>query len=329
MAALSHGLGLDSSFWPVLYLAMPSPLAAGHAPGKIILCGEHAVVYGRPAIAAPVAQARAFAEIYPHSHCLVEAADLDRRVDVASAPDHDPFALIVRLICAELGQPLPRWRIRMHSQIPIASGLGSGAAIATAIARGLLAAFAADLPAARLSALVYEVERLHHGTPSGIDNSVVVYERPIWFVRGQPPLIFQAGAPLHLLIADTGVASPTKAAVAAVRRAWEQAPATYEAHFDAIAALVGQARAAVAQGDAAALGPLLTQNQQLLAAIGVSSPELDHLCAAALAAGAGGAKLSGGGRGGNLIALVTPATRAAVAQALAQAGAARVLATMI
>lgn len=308
---------------------MPTPLAAGHAPGKIILCGEHAVVYGRPAIAAPLPQARAFAEIYPHPRCLVEAIDLQQRVDVAAAPDHDPFALIVRLVCAELGRPLPAWRIRVHSDIPIASGLGSGAAIAAAIARALLAAFQTDLPPARLSELVYAVERLHHGRPSGIDNTVVVYEQPVWFVRGQPPQTFNVGKPLHLLIADTGIASPTKIAVGDVAAAWQTDPAAYEARFDAIAALVQQARVAIETGAIAALGPIFNQNQQILAEIGVSAPALERLCAAALAAGALGAKLSGGGRGGNMIALVQPATRAAVAQALSQAGAVRVIETVI
>ena len=170
--------------------AMTSPLAVGHAPGKIILFGEHAVVYGRPAIAAPVTQVQAQAFVYPHAECVVEARDLHRTIRVAQAPDDDPFALVVRLVCRELDRELPPWRIVAHSDIPVASGLGSGAAIAAAIARALLAGFETDLPPDRLSALVYEVEKLHHGTPSGIDNTVVVYEQPVWFVRGQPPTPF-------------------------------------------------------------------------------------------------------------------------------------------
>jgi len=131
------------------------------------------------------------------------------------------------------------------------------------------------------------------------------------------------------LIADTGRPSPTRATVAAVRAGWEAEPARYEPLLDAIGALVDAARAAIEGGDVAALGPLLNRNQALLEALDVSSPDLRRLAAAALAAGASGTKLSGGGRGGNLIALVTPATAAAVGQALRAAGAVAVIETLV
>lgn len=301
----------------------PVPLAVGHAPGKFILCGEHAVVYGRPAIAAPLFELQAQATVYPDRECLVVAADIDRRVRVAAAPADDPFARIVRLVCAELERPLPSWRIEVSSEIPIASGLGSGAAIATATARGLLAAFGAALPVERLSALVYEVEKLHHGTPSGIDNTVVVYGRPVWFVRGQAPEPFRVGGSLHLLVGDTGIASPTRLAVGDVRRGWEADRGRYETLFDDMGGLVIRARACIEAGDAAGLGTLLDENQALLVELGVSSPELDRLVGAARVAGALGAKLSGGGRGGNMIALVAPGSERAVGAALLAAGAKR------
>jgi mevalonate kinase len=222
-----------------------SPLARAQAPGKIILFGEHAVVYGRPAIAVPVQQVHARAEILPADVCTVEAVDLHQRVRVADAPPDDPFARIVQLVCEAVGQPLPPWRIRVTSEIPIAAGLGSSAAISAAIARAMLAAFDIDLDKAAISALVFEVEKLHHGTPSGIDNTVVVYERPVWFVRGQPPRPFAVARPIHLLIADTGIPSPTKITVGDVRRAWEQDAARYEALFNAAGDIARQARSAI------------------------------------------------------------------------------------
>ncbi len=300
-------------------------LATGRAPGKIILFGEHAVVYGRAAIAAPIPQLLARAEIYPADRCLLQAVDLARTIDVAQASEDDPFALIVRLVCAELDRPLPPWRIVVRSEIPIASGLGSGAAIAAAIARALLAAFRSELPLVRLNALVYEVEKLHHGTPSGIDNTVVVYGQPVWFVRGQPPEPFAVGEPLHLLIADTGIASPTKVTVGDVRQGWLHDTDRHEMLFDRIDEIAGLARIAIEEGDVAVLGPLMDENQVLLADLGVSSPELERLCAAAREAGALGAKLSGGGRGGNMITLVEPDKRSGVRQSLEQAGASRVM----
>jgi len=301
------------------------PLGAGSAPGKIILFGEHAVVYGRGAIAAPIPQLRARAEVYPADRCLIQAIDLEQTIDLSQASADDPFALIVRLVCAELEQSLPPWRIVVRSEIPIASGLGSGAAIATAIARALLDAFDAALPLDRLNAMVYEVEKLHHGTPSGIDNTVVVYGQPVWFVRGQPPEPFAVGEPLHLLIADTGIASPTKGTVGDVRQGWLHDTDRYETLFDRIHKIACSARIAIEAGDVTALGSLMNENQVLLAELGVSSPQLEQLCSAARNASAPGAKLSGGGRGGNMIALVEPGKWPDVGQVLEKAGARRVM----
>ncbi len=307
------------------------PLAGGRAPGKIILCGEHAVVYGRPAIAVPVFQLQAEAMVYPDPEgvCRVEAPDIGRQVVVATAADDDPLACPVRLLCTALGRPLPPWRVVVRSAIPVASGLGSGAAVATAMVRALLAAFGVSWSAAELAALVYEVEKLHHGTPSGIDNTVIAYGQPVWFVRGAAPAPFTVGTTFELLIGDTGIASPTRLTVAAVRRGREADPARFEDLFDRIAAIVYEARQALAAGDGPRLGALMNANQEVLAALGVSSPELERLCAAARAAGAWGAKLSGGGRGGNMIALVDDQHRLRVTEALLAAGARRVMATTL
>jgi mevalonate kinase len=136
-------------------------------------------------------------------------------------------------------------------------------------------------------------------------------------------------APLTLLIGDTGLRSATRMPVGEVRRRWQADSAGYEALFAQIGALVAQARAALGQGDARALGALLNYNHQLLQQIGVSSPELDALVAAAQAAGALGAKLSGAGWGGVMLAVITSETSEPVAAALAAAGAKRVIATPI
>jgi len=301
------------------------------ASGKVILFGEHAVVYGRPAIAVPVTELRAWAAVTdapPGAGCTIVAADLNRRLPLADAPPEDPLALIVRLTLAELDTaPEPDWTITLRSDIPIASGLGSGAAVSTAIVRALAKHAGRPLAPDVVSALVYETERLHHGTPSGIDNAVIAYEQPVHFVRGQPPQPLRVGADFWLAIADTGVASPTKLAVGDVCHAWQADTVRYEALFDRIGRIAGTARQAIETGQVAELGPLMDENQWLLAAIGVSSPLLQELCAAARQAGAGGAKLSGAGRGGNLIALVTQQTAEEVAAALRAAGAMRVVVT--
>jgi mevalonate kinase len=302
------------------------------APGKIILFGEHAVVYGQPAIAVPVHQVQATVTVTPApagSGLTVRAVDLSQVISLAAAPEDDPLARAVRLTLAHLGQPVPDVTLCVTSTIPIASGLGSGAAVSTALVRALAAYLGRPLTPATVSQLVYEVEKLHHGTPSGIDNTVVAYGMPVYFVRGPAGdaqmqtfgVATPHGTPdgskgLRFLIGDTGVSSPTRVAVGDVRRGWERDPARYEGLFAQVGALVGQARALIqAGGDLVALGTLMDRNHTLLRQMGVSSPELERLVEAARAAGAVGAKLSGAGRGGNMIALL-PALRQAPAVSL-------------
>lgn len=309
--------------------------ARASAPGKVILLGEHAVVYGQPALAVPVTHVQATATVTPlpagTADIWIEAQDLGRRYPLAAAHPQDPLAVAARLVlerCAP-GAARPGFTLSVRSTIPIASGLGSGAAVCTAVVRALAAALGQAPDAAAVSDLVYETEKLLHGTPSGIDNTVIAYGQPVFFVRGQPPEPFRVAAPFQLLIADTGLASPTKVAVGDVRAAWQREPAPFQARFDAIGALVRAARAHLEAGQPEALGPLMTRNHTLLRELTVSCAELDALVDAAQAAGALGAKLSGGGRGGNMIALVTAATAARVETALRQAGATRVLATRV
>ena len=321
-------------------------LGAGRAAGKVILFGEHAVVYGRPALAVPVTQVAAEATVEPAAPgagLTVCAADLGEESPVRAAPAEHPLAAAARLALAHLGMAAlePDWRITVRSTIPIASGLGSGAAVSAAIVRAVLDAGSwaleagdslAPLPPcspADVSALVYEVERLHHGTPSGVDNTVIAYGQPVYFVRGRPPQPFPIGQPFTLAIADTGIRSPTRIAVGDVRRSWEREPARFEALFDRVAVLVEAARTAIAASEPERLGPLMDANHALLQELGVSCPELDALVAAARAAGAPGAKLSGGGRGGNMISLVTAETAPRVAEALVAAGAVRVIVTEV
>lgn len=299
------------------------------APGKVILFGEHAVVYGRPALAAPVTQlrARAVIEVGDGPDVRLVAPDLGRATTLAAARDTNPLAATVRLVAKRAGRPLPPGvALSVSSAIPIASGLGSGAAIAVAVIRALDAYFGLGLSREEVSALAYETERLHHGTPSGIDNTVIAFEQPVYFVRREPANqieTFCPARPLRLVIADTGVRSATKDVVGDVRRRWQADRDRFEAIFDACGRLAEAGRAALAAGDLAAVGRLMNENHAQLVAMTVSSAALDRLAEAARAAGALGAKLSGAGRGGNLIALVEADSETAVCDRLVAAGAAR------
>lgn len=301
-------------------------------PGKVILFGEHAVVYGRPAIAVPVTQVKATASIEAARAgrgTTILATDLVRVVHLREADPNDPLAAIAHTVLAHFDCPEPDANITVHSTIPIASGMGSGAAVSASIVRALAQFLERALDEPTVSALVYEVEKLHHGMPSGIDNTVVVHARPVYFVRGQPVQTFGVKRPFTIVIGDTGIKSPTKIAVGDVRAAWQADRDRYERWFDQIGSIVEQARAAIEVGQVGALGPLMDANHVLLREMGVSSDELERLVTAARGSGAPGAKLVGGGRGGNMIALVDADTRAAVERALLDAGARGVITTKV
>ena len=310
-------------------------LASATAPGKVILFGEHAVVYGRPAIAVPVTKVQATAAVSAAatgSGCTISAPDIGVRFRLPSEPDN-PLAMAVRLALQAAGVDAePDWNISVSSTIPIAGGMGSGAAVSAVLARAVLASaptFHGCPDAETVNRIVYAVERIHHATPSGIDNTVVVYEQPVWFVRGRPPEIFDIAKPFHLVIADTGIASPTGQVVADVRAARQEDAARYDAIFDAIGAIAEQARRIIASGKLETLGFLMRENQRLLRQLYVSAPSLERLIETAEDAGAAGAKLSGAGRGGNLIAVVERKKIGLVREALLAKGAARAIVTQV
>jgi mevalonate kinase len=311
-------------------MAVPRTSVSASAPGKIILFGEHAVVYARPAMAVPVMQVRAQAAIEPRVGAVeIHAEDIGRQYVLRDAPPEDPVATMIERTSEWFGIEPQDFALHIRSTIPVARGLGSGAAVSVAIGRAIAKFLGRDMPREQLSALAFEVEKLHHGTPSGIDNTVIAYEKPVYFVRGEPITAFTVAQPFRIVIADTGVVSPTRIAVGDVRRAWEAERGRYEALFDRIAAITRAARAAIESGDIDALGPLMNANHQLAREISVSSPEIESLIDAAIRAGARGAKLSGAGRGGNVIALVGEENPEKLVRALMDAGARRVIVTKV
>ncbi|MCU0474641.1 MAG: mevalonate kinase [Anaerolineae bacterium] len=301
------------------------------APGKVILLGEHAVVYGQPALAVPVTSVSVTVTVTPAPDLVIEAPDLALTLtaqDEANHLDHPLFQMVHR-VAQRFGHLLPRQRFRITSTIPFASGLGSGAAVSAALGRAAAQALGQRLSDDELNAMVYDIERIHHGTPSGIDNTVIVYQKPVYFIRGQGAVPFEVGVPFTILIADTGQTALTRESVGDVRHLMESAPDRYQPIVQRIGQVVESARAAIALGQHAQLGALMDENHALLDQLTVSSPQLDRLVTAARQAGALGAKLSGGGRGGNMIALVTPDSSAHIADALRHAGAVRVLSTVV
>jgi mevalonate kinase len=311
------------------------PATTATAPGKIILFGEHAVVYNRPAIAAPVTQVHARAVVMPGPHLppgdvLLDAPTIGIHGSYRHLPDDHPLRLLVETIQQRLGGVrAPAMQVRITSTIPMAAGLGSGAAVSTAVVRAIADFVGRALSPEEVSQIAFTIEKVHHGTPSGVDNTVIAYAKPVYFQPNQPVAFLRPAAPLHLVIADSGIPSLTAAVVGDVRQAWQKDASRYEELFDAIAATVNAARRAIEQGRVEEIGALMTTNHHQLQTMDVSCAQLDHLVDAAMQAGALGAKLSGAGRGGNMIALVAGETAQQVAAALQSAGAQRIITTVI
>ena len=275
------------------------------APAKTILFGEHAVVYNEPAIAIPLPQARTTVSfVDTPSACdgfrlLSQSTGLDR--SFASLSRKSPLKILIRELCKRFGiRELPAQTLLIESDIPVAAGLGSGAALSVAIIRAFMQRFQKTLSTQKISDLAYQIEIIYHGNPSGIDNTVIAFEQPLIFRRGQPPRCIEASKEsLHLLVVDSGIRSRTADVVADVRLHY----AENEASIHQIGRLIEPAIIAIKSGDIRTLGSLMNENQTCLEKIHVSCPALDEMIAFAREQGALGAKLTGAGRGGNIIAL--------------------------
>lgn len=305
------------------------------APGKIILFGEHAVVYGQPAIAIPVNKVSATARVIPNPEALtggvrVQAPDIMLDSDLANLAEDHPIAIAARLsIKAAAVKQVPGIILQISSTIPMSAGMGSSAAISIAIIRALSDFFGAPLSADQVSSIAYEVEKFQHGTPSGIDNNVIAHQKPVYFIRDKPIEHLDIEQPTYWVIADSGEKTPTRETVSEVRKLYDSDPESYQECFNQIGEITRNARESLIKGSIAKLGQLMDENQRLLEQINISSPSLDNLITAAKIAGAPGAKLSGGGRGGNIIALATPDNLEQIGSALINAGAKRVITTIL
>ena len=272
------------------------------APGKIILFGEHAVVYGKPAIAIPVSGMRASAWSEPNENGLIiNALDLNEKFDLQNTSNQ--FSILAQTILSQNKQNEPNLTINLSSKLPQGSGMGSSAATATAVCRALSNHLGVDLDANQVSELVFNAEKIVHGTPSGIDNTVVAYEMPVYFVKGKKPKTFVPGRRFYLVIGDTGIEASTKKTVENVRKAWEKEPELMEGYFNEIEIVTEKGKIAIEQGKTELVGEIMNKNHELLNSIGVGHKKLEQLVDIVNKAGALGAKLTGGGGGGNMVAL--------------------------
>jgi len=312
-------------------VSLPESAERSSACGKVILLGEHAVVYGRPALALPIPLAVEAIVRKGGSgvNLVIPRWGMEQKVRSSTAQG---VSGMLHNLLVTLGLAEEAMTIEVIPHVPRAMGLGGSSALAVAIIRALDHAFRLGLDDATVNAHAYECEKVAHGTPSGIDNTIATYGTPLLFQRsgGAPPapgrgagepLIeqLQIGKPVPLVIGITGRESLTANTVARVQQIRDAHPARYDAIFDQIAALTRSGVTALREGNLEELGELMNLCQGYLNALQVSTPELEELIHIARAHGALGAKLTGGGGGGSMIALC-PGRQDEVAAAIEQAG---------
>ncbi|MFZ5439158.1 MAG: mevalonate kinase [Myxococcota bacterium] len=264
-------------------------------PGKVILLGEHGVVYGHPALAAPISRGvRAWAE--PADATSLELPD--------SLSAEQQAALERAFARATKKVKHPKVHVHLESDLPLSMGLGSSGALSVAVSRVLLEARTASPAKPKdVEALAFEMEKEFHGTPSGVDHTTSARGQMVLFRRGRASVV-EAKKPVKIVIALVGPRASTKLTVAALRERQKRWPGRYRRVFDQIGKLVLEGAAAVKQGELEALGDVMNVNHGLLGALGLSSPPIEDMVYRLRGLGALGAKLTGaGGDGGAVIAL--------------------------
>ena len=285
--------------------------------GKVILLGEHAVVYGRHAIAAPIPLTiKALVEDCDEGiHLLIPRWGVEYRL-ASNANERRSFERPAGVMLDQLGLSRRAMRIEVFPEVPRSMGLGGSAAMAVAIVRALDKHFKLELTDAQVNSLAFESEKVAHGSPSGLDNTLACYGKALVFRPGDPPLVepLNIREPIPAVIGMTGYEGLTAKTVGRVREAWQQDKKLYERIFDQIDALTLRGIQAIQDNDLPTLGELMNICQGMLNALQVSTPELEKLCDIARENGALGAKLTGGGGGGSIVAICDGDTEPVVAR---------------
>ncbi|MER7701537.1 mevalonate kinase [Kitasatospora sp. NPDC097605] len=279
------------------------------APGKVILFGEHSVVYGHPAVATPVERTLTLtATLHDHGP---DTRRKDPRLEAAVRTAARFFSFSPRRITTSIA-----------SDLPVGCGLGSSAALSVTLLRALAdLAYGGPDRAEPLLERATAIEAAFHGTSSGLDVAAVALGGPVWFRRAPQPHAtpLPIGRPFALVVATTPRERSTADQVRRMRGQAATRPEALDRHFTRLGALTRAGRDALRTGDLPALGLLLDEAHGVLADLGLSTPALEHAVTTARAAGALGAKLTGAGGGGAVIALA-PDNAPAVASALRRTG---------
>jgi len=283
-------------------------MGRGSGFGKTILFGEHFVVHGVPGIVSAIDLATD-AEVKRIGEGITiedERRGAKGYTEKKRTQQKESIERMLTIMGIDLEKTsLEIW---LGGRLPGFSGIGASAASSVAIARAIAEEFKTSLSDERINEIAYEAEKAYAGTPSGIDNTAATYGGLIWFVKnlsGGPNTIERLNIkkPVEIVIGNTGVVADTKEMVAGVAERKKENPEEYERLFDQAKDLSFKARKALEDFNLREVGRLMNKNHLLLQKIGVSSEELDYLVNLTRDQGAFGAKLTGGGGGGCMVAL--------------------------
>jgi len=300
--------------------ATESDAAEATAAGKVILLGEHAVVYGRHALAVPIPDAVRATVVQSEKETTLTVRDWSFR-SVVKPDSSEGIDAAINLILERLGVGSVSFAIDVSSCLPRGMGLGSSAAIAVAIIRAVATCAAIKIDDADVNQIAFDCEKLAHGTPSGVDNTLSCYGTPMLFRNAgslkAETLVLDEVPPL--VVAFSHSAGPTQQQVAGVRSRFDQNPSRYNAIFDQIDDISKAGAIALQAKQYRELGSIMNICHGLLNAIEVSTPDLENMVSIVRQSGAVGAKLTGAGGGGSIVALC-PGAEDVVRSALHQAG---------
>jgi len=303
------------------------------APGKIILFGEHFVVYGEPAIVLAIdKRAYASVEMRRDSKIYIDnLADLgisgyfkkNRFIIEQGGQDSEfkllPIKTAVQKILEKSGKNVGV-NVKMHCSIPVSAGLGSSAAVVAATAKATSRLLDVELSKEDIFNITFESERLVHGTPSGIDPTITTYGGVLLFRKGKRFKRIDVKKDIPLVVGNTEIKHSTGELVSMVKHRREKYAAIIDPIIKAGGKITLNAVNALRDYDLNALGELMNINHALLYAIGVSNASLEKLVCAARDAGAYGAKLTGAGGGGCIVALSSPKEASQIVEAIEKAG---------
>lgn len=281
------------------------------APGKVYLFGEHAVVYGRPALACAI-ELRARVKVLSTRR---EGVYVGSSRGPESIHKYPYLATAVRLLEERCAEPISGVKLKITSRIPPGAGLGSSAAVTIATIGALSRALDVSLGEEDIARMGHEVEKKVQGSASPTDTYISTFGGAYVMPEARRLTPPRCG----IVVGDTKTSGSTKVLVAMVREFKQEYPEVVEGIMDTIAALSHEGERMLEAGELSELGRLMNINHALLNALGVGTPELDRLARAARAAGAHGAKITGAGGGGCIVCLAEEEDVSQVANAIRRA----------